>query len=518
MANNIKKKSFFDRFLDLVEKSGNKLPDPVMIFISLCAIILTISCILGNLGVSAKNPANGKTVEIVNLLNAEGIAKIISKAVENFATFPPLGLVLAVMLGVGVAERTGYFETLMKYTVEKAPKKLIIPVIILVGILGNAAGDAAPIVLPPIAAMVFIKLGYHPIAGLVTAYAAALGGFSASLFIGMTDALVVSFTEPATKLVDGNVKVNAAMNYYFLCTSTFVLLFVAWFVATKITIPRLGKYDPSHAEDQANVTQEQATDLEDDISPLEKKAMNYANLGILVAMIIIAFLAIPEHGLLRNAKTGSLIEDSPLMNGIVFIITILFLIPGLIYGFIAGTLKSTKDFAKMMSDSMSQMGSFIVIVFFAAQMLAYFTWSNLGTYIAIKGAESLEGQNGVVLIVGILILSATINMLMGSASAKWAILAPILVPMMMLLGFHPAFTQTIYRVGDSVTNPITPMMPYLPLLLSFAQKYEKNIGLGTMIAALMPFSIGFGIFWTILIIVWYLLGIPVGPGGPIYLK
>ena len=502
----VKKKGFINRSLDIIEKSGNKLPDPVVIFISLCLIILFASFVTGKMGVSAKNPADGKVIEAVNLLTPEGIAKIISEAVNNFATFPPLGLVLVVMIGVGVAEKTGYFETLMKYTIEKTPRKIIVPMIILVGILGNAAGDAAPIVLPPIAAMVFIKLGYHPVAGLVMAYASALGGYSASLMIGMSDALIVSFTEPAAKLVDDSVPVNAVMNYYFLCVSTVVLLIVAWFVTVKITIPRFGAYK-SDVHTAA-----------EDVTPTERKAMIYANIALLIAMVIVTLLAVPENGLLRNAKTGSLIQDSPLMNGIVPIITVLFFVPGLVYGFVAGTMRSTKKFAEMLGDAMSTMGPFIVIVFFAAQMLAYFKWSNLGTIIAIKGAEALQGQNGVILILGVLALSSFINMLIGSASAKWAIMAPILVPMLMLLGFHPAFTQVIYRVGDSITNPITPMMPYLPLLLSYAQRYVKDIGLGTLIAALMPFSVAFGIFWTILLIVWYLTGLPVGPGGPIHLK
>lgn len=502
----VKKKGFINRSLDIIEKSGNKLPDPVVIFISLCLIILFASFVTGKMGVSAKNPADGKVIEAVNLLTPEGIAKIISEAVNNFATFPPLGLVLVVMIGVGVAEKTGYFETLMKYTIEKTPRKIIVPMIILVGILGNAAGDAAPIVLPPIAAMVFIKLGYHPVAGLVMAYASALGGYSASLMIGMSDALIVSFTEPAAKLVDDSVPVNAVMNYYFLCVSTVVLLIVAWFVTVKITIPRFGAYK-SDVHTAA-----------EDVTPTERKAMIYANIALLIAMVIVTLLAVPENGLLRNAKTGSLIQDSPLMNGIVPIITVLFFVPGLVYGFVAGTMRSTKKFAEMLGDAMSTMGPFIVIVFFAAQMLAYFKWSNLGTIIAIKGAEALQGQNGVVLILGVLALSAFINMLIGSASAKWAIMAPILIPMLMLLGFHPAFTQVIYRVGDSITNPITPMMPYLPLLLSYAQRYVKDIGLGTLIAALMPFSVAFSIFWTILLIVWYLTGLPVGPGGPIHLK
>lgn len=307
-----------DKFLDGIERAGNKLPDPVVIFISLCSLILIASWIASLFGVQAKNPADGKVVKAINLLTPDGIAKIISEAVPNFAAFPPLGLVLVVMIGVGIAEKTGYFETLMKYTIEKTPKKIIIPIIIFVGIMGNAAGDAATIVLPPIAAMVFIRLGYHPIAGLAMAYAAALGGFSASLVIGMTDALAVSFTEPATKLIDGSVKVNAAMNYYFLCASTFLLLVVAWFVTNKIVIPRFGKYEGTYTDEDTN---EHVTDK-------ERKAMSWANWSILLLMMLLVFLTVPEHAILRNAKTGSLIDDSPLMDGIVPIITLLFLVPG----------------------------------------------------------------------------------------------------------------------------------------------------------------------------------------------
>ena len=229
------------------------------------------------------------------------------------------------------------------------------------------------------------------------------------------------------------------------------------------------------------------------------------------------FYFVPEGALLRNAATGSLIEKSPLMNGIVFIIALLFFFPGLVYAFVAGSAKSGRDISRMMGDSMANMGTYIVIVFFAAQMLAFFNWSNLGIIIAIKGAALLEGQNGITLILGIVALSAGINMLIGSASAKWAILAPIFVPMMMLLGYHPAFTQMIYRVGDSITNPITPMMPYMPLLLSYAQRYSKNIGMGTLIAALMPYTIAFAFFWTLLLIGWYLMNWQLGPGGFIYL-
>lgn len=503
-------KTLFTRWLDAIEKAGNKLPDPVVIFAVLCLMILLASAVAGMAGVSAVNPATGETVTAANLLNKEGIARIISESLKNFAAFPPLGMVLVAMIGIGVAEKSGWFEALMKSAVETAPKYAIVPVIIFTGIMGNAAGDAGPIVLPPIAAMVFMRLGYHPVAGLICAYASCVGAFAANLTIGMTDVLALAFTEPAAHLIDKNIELNVAMNYYFIAASTFLLLFVSWFVTLKITIPRMGKYTPDAGLDfsaaDANLTHK------------EKRALRFANLSALILMGILLALALPEGALLRNAETGSLINKSPLMDGIILIVTFLFFVPGLVYAVMTEQVKKSSDVARMMTESMAAMGSFIVIVFFAAQMLAFFNWSNLGVITAIKGAEALSGQSGITLILGIIFMSMLVNMLIGSSSAKWAILAPIFIPMLMLLGYHPAFTQMLYRIGDSITNPITPMIPYMPLLLSFAQRYVKNIGMGTLIAALMPYTIAFGIFWTLMIIAWFLIGWPLGPGGHIYLN
>lgn len=502
-----KKRNLTDRFLDAVEFAGNKLPDPVLIFAGICLLILVASWACAAAGLSAIHPGTGEPVAAVNLLSADGLRRVISESVKNFGSFPALGLVLVVMLGIGLAERSGWFEVLMRSAVSKAPKHLIIPVIAFVGILGNVAGDAAPIVLPPLAAMVFVRMGWHPVAGIAMAYAAALGGFAANLILGMSDALVFAFTAPAAQLVDPNVQTNTAMNYYFIAASVFVLLPIVWVVTAKITIPRLGTYDNPElvGGDTGEITDRQ------------RKAAKWANWSMVLVVLGVVAMSIPENGLMRNAETGSLINNSPLMNGVALLITVVFFVPGLVYGIKAGTIRNGREMAKMMTESMASMGNFIVIVFFAAQMLAYFSWSNLGTIIAIKGAGVLQGQNGVVMILGIVILSSLVNILIGSASAKWAILAPIFVPMMMFLGFHPAFTQMIYRVGDSITNPITPMMPYFPLVLVLAQKYDKKLGMGTLISTLLPYSVAMGIGWTLFLIIWFLLGLPVGPGGPIYL-
>lgn len=512
MTSNTKHKpTLVDRFLNIVEKVGNKLPDPSILFFLMCLGLAIITWIVSLFHITVKHPGTGDTIAIKSILSKDGLMMILNDAVKNFSEFPALGLVLAVMLGVGVAEKTGYFDKLMVQVVHKAPKKFIVPVIILIGILGNAAGDAAPIVLPPLTAMVFIKLGYHPIAGLAMAYASAIGGFSANIMIGMSDALLYAFTEPATKIVSDNVHVNVAMNWYFIAASVLVLLPAVYWVTMRFVIPRLGSYDDSNSDIQVD-------DENTGLTTEENRAVFWANISFFIMIALLIILAIPQGSFLRNAKTGSLLNDAPIINGVGLIILVLFLVPGLVYGLMMKKFKNSKDLGKMLADSMSSMGSFIVIVFFAAQLLAFLEWSNLGVIVAVKGAALLQGQNGIILILGIILLSAIINLLIGSASAKWGILAPIFIPMLMLVGFHPAFTQMLYRIGDSISNPITPMMPYLPLLLSYAQKYDNNMKLGSLLSSLMPYTIVLSIVWPLFMIIWYLLGWPLGPGGPLQVK
>ncbi|MEB6332795.1 AbgT family transporter [Staphylococcus pseudoxylosus] len=509
--NSKEKPTLINRFLNIVEKVGNRLPDPSILFFLMCLGLAVLTWIISFFPITVKHPGTGDTIAIKSILSSDGLSMILNDAVNNFSEFPALGLVLAVMLGIGVSEKTGYFDKLMIQVVHKAPKKIIIPVIILVGILGNAAGDAATIVLPPLTAMVFIKLGYHPIAGLAMAYASALGGFSANVMIGMSDALLYAFTEPAAKIVSDNVHVNVAMNWYFIAASIIVLLPAVYWVTMRFVIPRLGTYDTSNSDIKVD---EENTGL----TPEENKAVFWANISFFAMIALLIILAIPQNSFLRNAKTGSLLNDAPIINGVGLIILVLFLVPGLVYGIKMKVFHNSKDLGKMLADSMGSMGSFIVIVFFAAQLLAFLEWSNLGVIVAVKGASLLQGQNGIVLILGIILLSALINLLIGSASAKWGILAPIFIPMLMLIGFHPAFTQMLYRIGDSISNPITPMMPYLPLLLSYAQKYDNNMKLGSLLSSLMPYTIVLSIVWPLFMIIWYLLGWPLGPGGPLDMK
>ncbi|MDK9868219.1 AbgT family transporter [Staphylococcus equorum] len=512
MISNTKgKPTLINRFLNIVEKVGNRLPDPSILFFLMCVGLAILTWVVSLFQISVKHPGTGDTIAIKSILSKDGLSMILNDAIKNFSEFPALGLVLAVMLGIGVAEKTGYFDKLMIQVVHKAPKNFIVPVIIIIGIIGNAAGDAAPIVLPPLAAMVFIKLGYHPIAGLAMAYASALGGFSANVMIGMSDALLYAFTKPATSIVSDSVHVNVAMNWYFIAASVLVLLPSVYWVTMRFVIPRLGKYDDSNSAIQAD-------DSNSKLTPQENRAVFWANISFFVLIVLLIILAIPQHSFLRNANTGSLLNDAPIINGVGLIILVLFLVPGLVYGIMVKEFKNSKDLGEMLADSMSSMGSFIVIVFFAAQLLAFLEWSNLGIIVAVKGASILQGQNGVVLILGIILLSALINLLIGSASAKWGILAPIFIPMLIIVGFHPALTQMLYRIGDSISNPITPMMPYLPLLLSYAQKYDNDMKLGSLLSSLMPYTIILSIVWPLFMIAWYLLGWPLGPGSPLHVK
>lgn len=500
------KNGIFERVLDKVELYGNKLPDPVTLFVGIAAIILIASYFASAAGVSAVNPATKETVTVVNLLSGAGIVKILTEMVKSFTGFPPLGLVLVVMLGVGLAEATGLISALMRRTVLAVPAKYVIPTIIFVAIQGNAAGDAAFIVLPPIAAMVLMALGYNPLVGLIVSYAAVAGGFSANLLINLLDALVAGFTQIGAQIIDKNYVANPAMNYYFLIVSTFLLVVVATVVTYKITIPRLGKFTGKTEEVQ-------------EITDLEKRGLKWAGISTFIYAAIICALAIPSDGLLRNPETGSLVTKSPFMDGLIPLVTFMFLIPALFYGVGAKTIKSDKDVASMLSKSMGTMGSYIVLAFVAAQMIAYFNWSNLGPIIAIKGADFLQGigLTGLPLIIGFVIVAALINFVVASASAKWAILAPVFVPMFMLLGYDPALTQIAYRIGDSITNPITPMLAYFAILLSFAKVYDPKVGMGTLMSALVPYSIFFAISWLLLLAVWFFLGIPLGPDGNIYL-
>lgn len=502
-----KKRGIFNKALDMVEAVGNKLPHPVTLFVMLAFIVVVISDLAARAGVAVEfqRIVDGvpeiEHVEAVSLLTVDGIRRIFSEAVSNFTSFPPLGTVLVAMLGVGVAEGTGLIQAALRKLVLVTPKRFITLVVVFAGIMSNVASDAGYVVLVPLGALVFLSFKRHPIAGLAAAFAGVSGGFSANLMIGTLDPLLGGISMTAADMYSPGYIVDPTANWYFMIASTFLIMIIGTFVTEKIVEPRLGEYSG-----------DEAVEIEQ-ISSNESKGLLWALFSLVAFVAVISFLVVPANGILRN-DAGEILGNTPFMGGLVPIIALSFLIPGIAYGITAGTVKSDKDIASHMGKAMSTMGGYLVLAFVMAQFVSYFSWTNLGTILAVRGADVLRasGLTGVGMLIGFIIVSGFINLFIGSASAKWAIMAPIFVPMLMDLGYSPEFTQLAYRIGDSTTNIITPLMSYFAVIVAFAQKYDKKSGIGTLISTMVPYSMFFLLGWVVLFIVWFLLGWPIGPG------
>ncbi len=507
----IKQKSgrIFARSLDYVEIVGNKLPHPATLFALLALLVVFFSWLAHAIGAQAEHPVDGTIIEAKNLISGDGIRWMYTNLIDNFLKFPPLGYVLVVMIGIGVAEGSGLFTTMIRSLVLSAPPKLVTGAIVLAGILSHLASEAGYVILIPLGAMIFHALGRHPMAGLAAAFCGVSGGFGANFFIGSIDPILAGISESAAQMILPDMTVNPAVNYYFMFVSSFLVVFVGTWVTEKIVEPRLGKYDGP--AEKLPIVQ---------LNAKEKKGLRWAGYVLLITLVALAFTVIPENGIFRDPETGSILH-SPFFNGIIIAILLMFFIPGLVYGLVVGTIKSDKDVAKFLGKSMSGMGGYIVLVFFAAQFVYFFNYSNLGIIFAIKGAHTLQtiGLTGPTLIVAFVLLSAFINMFMGSASAKWAIMAPVFIPMLMLIDppYHPGLTQAAFRIGDSVTNLITPMMSYFALIVTFAQKYDEKYGIGTIISAMLPYTFVLTLGWILLLVIWMIFGIPLGPDGPLYI-
>ena len=499
----MKKKSFGKRLLDKVEYAGNKLPQPVTLFAILMALVLLLSWIFGSIGLGAKHPGTGEDIVALNLLSKDGVQRIFTSMVDVFAEFPPLGLVLVVMLGIGVAERSGLIAIGLRVFVSKVPKSLVTFSIVVAGMLSSVAADAGYVVLLPLGAAIFLGMGRHPLAGLAAAFAGVSGGFGANFLPTGLDPLIASFTQPAAQILDPTYTVNPLSNYYLMAASVPFLGIAGTWVTEKIVVPRLGNYKGTDEMKEVQV-----------ISAREKKGLKWVLATLLISIILIAWGSIPKEGVFRN-DSGELL---PLYQSIVPIMFILFFILGLIYGIITGSIKGDKDVSSMTAEAMSTMGGYIVLAFVAAQFVAYFNWSNLGLILAVFGADGLKsiGLTGIPLLIFFIIISSLINLFIGSASAKWAIMAPIFVPMLMLMGYSPETTQAAYRIGDSYSNILTPLLPYFPLVISFAQKYVKNVGLGTIISIMLPYAVVFAVVRIPMFIAWIWLKIPLGIEGPIF--
>lgn len=496
------------RFLEIVERVGNALPHPATLFALFAMGVVVLSWIAAQFDLSVVHPGTGETIRPVNLLSVEGLHRIITEMVDNFTGFAPLGVVLVAMLGIGIAESSGLIGSVLRLLVISAPRRLITFVVVFSGVLSNAASEVGYVLLVPLGAIIFLAVGRHPIAGLAAAFAGVSGGYSANLVLGTVDPLLAGLSQEAAQIVDPNYLVNPACNWYFMIASTFLIAATGTWVTERIVIPRLGEYRGSQKpEELRQLTSE------------EKRGLKYALFATVILIAIVLWGLIPENGFLRSPEDGSILH-SPFMKGIVTFIFISSAVTGIAYGIGAGTLRNDTDVMKGMGKAMERLGIYLVLCFFAAQFVAYFKWTNLGLIIAVEGAELLRasGLGAIPLMIAFVIFSALSNMFMGSASAKWAILAPVFIPMFMLLGFAPELVQVAYRIGDSVTNIISPMMSYFALIVAFVEQYDENAGIGTVIATMLPYTIVFLLAWIVLFSIWILLGIPVGPGAELFIS
>lgn len=515
-------RSAVTRLLNLVEWLGNLLPHPVTLFALLALLIVLLSGVLGAYGVSVPDPrpegssgrAEDGVIRVISLLDAEGLRRIVTGLVTNFTSFVPLGTVLVAMLGVGIAERSGLLTAAIKALVLGAPKNLVTVVVVFAAILSNTASEMGYVVVIPLAAAIFHALGRHPLAGLAAAFAGVSGGYSANLLIGTVDPLLAGITQEAARLIDPAYEVHAAVNWYFMIASTFVVTAMGWFVTTYIVEPKLGTYDPRQLDPDAEPVSMAP------LEPRERRALLWAGVAALLVAGVIAALAVPTTGALRlpgvDDTLGSL---RPFLTGIVVLVAVFFAVSGIVYGALTGTIRNDRDVIDAMAKSMGTLSLYIVLVFFAAQFVAFFNWTQLGQVMAVLGSTALQsiGLTGPLVFLAFIALCGLINLSLGSASAQWAVTAPIFVPMLMLVGYSPEVIQAAYRIGDSVTNLITPMMSYFGLIMAFAARYQRDIGVGTLIAMMLPYSVVFFIGWTVMFFVWVFgFGLPVGPGAPTY--
>ncbi len=489
-----------ERALSRVEEIGNRLPDPVTLFVILIGVVFAVSLVASLADVSAVNPASKETVSAVNLFSAEMIRRLLADMPETFAGFPPLGIVLVTMLGVGVAERSGLIAAAMSGFVRRVSRPLLTPAVVFTGIMSSIATDAGYVVLIPLAGVLFAASGRHPIAGIAAAFAGVSGGFSSNLLLTPLDPLLAGLSESSAHIVDSSVSVPITANYYLMIALVPVFTAFGTWVTDRLIEPRMpafGNVAPN-SKDEVEATSEQS------------RGLKFTAWTIVAYVGGVLLLTLPEGAPLRDAE-GTV---QPFLAGLVGLISIGFLLIGIAFGVGAGTIKKDKDVVKMTSETMSDMGLYIVLAFVAAHFIALFSWSNLGVILAIEGAEAIRatGLSGTVLVVLLVALAGFLNLFIGSASAKWALIGPVLVPMFMLVDISPETTQAAYRIGDSVTNIITPLMPYFPMVIVFARRYEKEFGIGSLVAIMLPFSIAFGLGGTVLLAIWIATGIPLGPG------
>jgi len=502
-------KKFLDRCLRGIEVVGNKLPDPSMLFFLLMIVVWVLSAFLSGLTFSSViDPRTDAPLIVNNLLTGSALTEFLSQMVSIFMGFAPLGVVLVAMLGVGVADAAGYFNTGIKLLLSKTSLALLTPVVILVGLLSHSAVDAGYVLVIPLGGVIFHAAGRHPLAGIAAAFAGVSGGFSANPLPSALDPLLQGFTQPAAQILDAAILVNPLCNYFFTMASSGLIIALGWYITDRLIEPRLQKNTPIDEDSESS----EGMDV---ISKKESRGFWWATSIMFLGLLVLVLALIPESSPFRDANGSLNSFQAPIMQSIVPLIFLLFLIPGVVYGYVAQVFQNSKDMVDAMTKSMSGMAYYIVMAFFCALFVHAFGASNIGALLALKGAGILQALAfpGSVTIIGIILLTAFVNLFVGSASAKWALLAPIFVPMLMQVGISPDLTQAAYRIGDSSSNIITPLMPYFPLVVVYCQKYVKKTGIGTLTSIMIPYSITFLIAWSAFLIIYWVLGIPLGFGA-----
>ncbi len=502
------RKTFGARALDVLERVGNKLPDPAVLFVLLGLAVIVISALLAPISFEEIDPRTKKPIVVNSQLSGAALAAFLSNMVQIFTSFHPLGVVLVALLGVGVAEHSGFINASLKKMLGVTPRSLLTPMLILVAVVSHTAADAGYVLVIPLGGIIFKAAGRHPLAGIAAAFAGVAGGFSANFIPSSLDPLLQGLTQAGASILDPTRTVNPLCNWFFCSASSVLIIAVGWFVTDRIIEPRLRGTAVDGSLDEASTMGE--------LTARERSALRWALLTMLLGIGLLVAASWSPTSPLRSPEGELTVNTAPIMRSIVPLLFLLFLIPGVVYGYAAGTYKTHRDVIAGMSKSMSSMGYYLVMAFFAAQFIELFNRSNLGALVALKGASGLQAlaMPSQVTIVAIILLTTVINLLIGSASAKWALLAPIFVPMLMTLGISPELTQAAYRVGDSSTNIITPLNPYFPLVVVFARKYVTGTGIGTLVSIMFPFSILFLTSWTIFLLLYWQLGIPLGLDAP----
>ena len=530
------KRSLGDRFLTGIERVGNKLPEPFALFTILFLITAVVSTAMAWAGVVVQVPGKEEPVAIQGLFTGDGVAWFTTTLGENYIGFPPLVTVATILLAIGIAEKSGFLAAAIRFTIGSAPRWMLPYTVGFVGVVGSIMADSAFVVIPPLAALAFKAAGRHPVAGLLGGFAAAGAGYSTNIFPTSLDALFAGITNAVIPtvpaLAETATEVNPLSNYYFNIVSALVLSLVAGWVIDKIVEPRVERAGVSRDEvspetqqlmtdtrairivgDEQTVAESQEPDVEAALSPREKKALLWGGVTFVLIGVVLAVFALVPNSPWRN-EDGGFLPKSPLLSSIVFIIFAFFSVSGYVYGRVAGTVRGYKDVPVMMGAALKDMTSFLVLAFVLGQFIALFNWSGIGSWIAVSGATALEnaGVTGFPVIIGFILLCSLLNLFIISGSSMWTLMAAVFVPMFGILGFEPAFIQAAFRVGDSATQVMTPLNPYMVVLLTMLRKYEPSAGLGTVMARMIPFVVPFWVVWVIILVVFYVFGLPLGPG------